>query len=387
MRFPKTTVFGLFIATTKGAFVLHTADRSSWKLEGPLFLGSKIHDFQLDPRDPKRFLLTSTGGHLGPTVMSSADQGKTWNEAKLPPRFEKPKGKNKKNFPSFEKRTVNHNFWLTPGHTDEENVWYLGTSPQGLFRSEDNGDSWKGVLGFNEHELWEKWTHFGEDGTPDGSKMHSIRIDPRDPKKMYLSMSGGGTFESEDQGKSWSPLNAGVEANFIPGPTPEYGQDPHCMIIHPANSDILYQQNHCGIYRLDRSQGKEWTRIGKNMPKSIGDIGFPIVGHPTDEKVVWVFPMDGTQVWPRVSPQGKPAVYRTENGGKTWKRFDQGLPQEQAWFTVKRQAMVSDLEKKSPGLYFGTTSGELWGSVDGGESWKCLVSHLPHIYAVSAGWF
>lgn len=374
----------LYIATTKGVFFLSTTTaRKKWTLEGPHFLGSKIHDIQLDPRDGQTLLLTAAGGHLGPTIYASKNRGKNWTEAKHPPQFEKTSKKSK----AFEIRTVKHNFWLSPGHASEPGVWYAGTSPQGLFRSEDAGATWESVKGFNFHPLWEKWTNFGEDGTPDGSKLHSIRIDPRDPKHMYLSMSGGGTFESTDQGKEWHPLNKGVLTDFIPGPTPEYGQDPHNMIIHPANPDILYQQNHCGIYRLDRSQGVEWTRIGTQMPKSIGDIGFPMVGHPKDEKTVWVFPMDGTQVWPRVSPQGKPAVYRTQNSGKTWKRLDRGLPKEHAWFTVKRQCMTCDYDEKSPGIYFGTTSGELWGSIDEGETWNCLVAHLPQIYSVSTGRF
>jgi photosystem II stability/assembly factor-like uncharacterized protein len=148
----------------------------------------------------------------------------------------------------------------------------------------------------------------------------------------------------------------------------------------PSDPDRLYQQNHCGIYRLDRPS-HEWTRIGKSMPKSVGDIGFPMVVHPRDADTAWVFPMDGTAVWPRTSPDGKPAAYVTRNGGKTWQRLDAGLPKNQAWWTVKRQAMTADA-RDPVGLYLGTTSGELWISRDEGRRWACIARHLPEIYAV-----
>lgn len=158
--------------------------------------------------------------------------------------------------------------------------------------------------------------------------------------------------------------------------------DPHCIRLCPSNPDRLYQQNHCGIYRLDRPSDT-WVRIGKAMPKRVGDIGFPMVAHPRDADTAWVFPMDGTAVWPRTSPEGKPAVYATRNGGKTWQRLDAGLPDKQAWWTVKRQAMTADA-LEPVGLYFGTTSGELWMSRDEGRRWTCVARQLPEIYAVEA---
>src|SRR5262249_17976975 len=150
--------------------------------------------------------------------------------------------------------------------------------------------------------------------------------------------------------------------------------------VCPSNPDRLYQQNHCGIYRLDRPS-TTWARIGRRMPKRGGDIGFPMVGHPRDAETVWGVPMDGTTVWPRTSPEGLPAVHGTPKGGGTWRRLDGGLPQGQAGGTVKRQAMTVDAGDPV-GLYLGTTSGEIWASRDEGGRWTPIARHLPEIYAV-----
>jgi len=146
--------------------------------------------------------------------------------------------------------------------------------------------------------------------------------------------------------------------------------------------DIVYQRNHCGIYRLERGANR-WTRIGDNMPRDIGDIGFPMTLHPRDPKTAWVFPMDGGTVWPRVCVGGMPAAYVTRDAGASWQRQDRGLPAEQAWFTVKRQAMTADT-MDPVGLYFGTTGGEVWASRDEGASWECIRRHLPQVHAVEA---
>jgi hypothetical protein len=183
-----------------------------------------------------------------------------------------------------------------------------------------------------------------------------------------------------DAGGDWKPLNKGVRADFLPDPNPEYGHDPHCMRFAAGHPDRLYQQNHCGIFRIDRPNDR-WQEIGATMPKSVGYVGFPMVVHPRDPDTLWVFPMDGTTVWPRTSPGGRPAVYRSRDGGGSWKRLDQGLPKTQAWWTVKRQAMTADARDPA-GLYLGTTSGEVWGSRDEGRTFRCLARHLPHIYSV-----
>jgi photosystem II stability/assembly factor-like uncharacterized protein len=366
----------VFVATRKGAWLYHgDAARRTWRADGPHVLGHIISHVVLDPRDGRTLLAAAKTGHLGPTVFRSTDLGRTWKEAAQPPAFAKA--------PEGEKgRAVDHTFWLAPAHGNEPNVWYAGTSPQGLFRSEDGGVTWRPHSMINDDPQYRTWMGTVQDGTPDGPKLHSIIVDPRDPQHLYFAMSGGGVHESRDGGRTFAPLVNGLEVVEGLDRNEVAFHDPHCVRLCPSNPDRLYQQNHCGIYRLDRPSDT-WVRIGKSMPKRVGDIGFPLVLHPRDDQTAWVFPMDGSTVWPRVSPDGVPAAYVTRNGGRTWQRLDGGLPQKQAWWTVKRQAMTGD-GQDPVGLYFGTTSGELWASRDAGRKWTCIARHLPEIYAVEA---
>lgn len=366
----------LLIGTRKGAFILRgDRMRRTWKLSAPLFLGHIIHHVVLDPRDRRTMLMAASTGHLGPTVFRSTDQGKTWKEAAKPPAFAKaPEGQ--------KGRSVDHVFWLTPCHPNEPNMWYAGTSPQGLFRSRDGGVTWEPFSYINEDPRYIEWMGTVQDGTPDGPKLHSIIVDPRNPKHLYFGMSGGGVHESTDGGKTFKTLIHGLDVvEGFDRSTPTV-HDPHCIRLCPSNPDRLYQQNHCGIYRIDRPSN-EWVRIGRTMPKKIGDVGFPIVVHPRNADTAWVFPMDGGTVWPRVSPEGKPAAYVTRNAGKSWVRQDNGFPRSNAWWTVKRQAMTADAHQPL-GLYLGTTQGEIWASWTEGAAWTCVARYLPEIYSVEA---
>jgi hypothetical protein len=349
----------LLVATRKGAWIYRAdAARRHWDVDGPHFLGHIIHHMVLDPRDGRTLLAAAKTGHLGPTLFRSTDLGRSWQEAQRPPAFGPA-------INGLAPRAVDHTFWLTPGHASEPGVWYAGTSPQGLFRSQDGGVSWAPFSGINDDPQYRRWFGTVQDGTPDGPKLHSILVDPRDPAHLYFAMSGGGVHESLDGGRSFAPLVDGMEVVEGFDAADVTFHDPHCVRLCPGNPDRLYQQNHCGIYRLDRP-GRRWQRIGRAMPPEVGDVGFPMVVHPRDDRTLWVMPMDGSDVWPRTSPGGRPAVYASRDGGEHWERHDAGLPAGQTWWTIKRQAMCADRES-SVGLYFGTTSGELWFSRDEGR--------------------
>jgi len=364
----------VLVATRKGAWLYHgDAQRKTWCADGPHFLGHIVSHVVLDPRDGRTLLAAAKTGHLGPTIFRSTNLGRSWKEAARPPAFAKAAD-------GQAGRAVDHTFWLTPGHASQPGLWYAGTSPQGLFRSLDGGVNWEPFSPINDDPQYREWMGTVQDGTPDGPKLHSIIVDPRDPAHLLFAMSGGGVHESVDGGRSFHPLVNGMQVVEGFDPATVTFHDPHCVRLCPSRPDRLYQQNHCGIYRLDRPSDA-WVRIGGKMPKRVGDIGFPLVVHPRDADTAWVFPMDGTTVWPRTSPQGKPAVYVTRNAGKTWLRQDVGLPPSQAWWTVKRQAMSADASDPV-GLYFGTTSGELWMSRNEGARWSCIARHLPEIYAV-----
>jgi photosystem II stability/assembly factor-like uncharacterized protein len=364
----------VLLSTRKGAWILHgDSSRKAWRADGPHFLGQIIHHMVLDPRDGKTLLAASSTGHLGPTIFRSTDRGRTWKEASKPPAFpaapDDPKA-----------LSVKHTFWLTPGHASEPGAWYAGTCPQGLFRSEDGGQTWASMPGINDNPAFLSFIRDVQGGTPDGPTLHSIIVDPNDPAHLYVGMSSGGVHESLDRGRTWTAIVQGMEVVEGFDASNVGFHDPHCVRLCAAKPDRLYQQNHCGIYRIDRPS-TEWTRIGRNMPEKVGDIGFPMVVHPRDPDAAWVFPMDGSGVWPRTSPGGIPRAYGTRDAGKSWKPLGEGFPKKQAWWTVKRQAMTSDALDQV-GLYLGTTSGELWASRDEGKRWKCVARNFPEIYAV-----
>ena len=273
-----------------------------------------LNHLVLDPRDRRTLLAAAKTGHLGPTVFRSTDLGRTWKEAARPPAFPKGDG-----------RAVDHTFWLTPGHASEPGSWYAGTSPQGLFRSDDGGVTWEPFSSINDDPQYRKWMGTVQDGTPDGPKLHSILVDPRDPAHLYFAMSSGGVHESLDRGKTWAPLVAGMEVVEGFDAADLTFHDPHCVRLCPTTPTASTSRTTAA------STGSTGRRAsgcasGRSMPKRVGDVGFPMVVHPRDADTAWVLPMDGTTVWPRTSPGGKPSVYVTRNAGRTWQRLDAGCP-------------------------------------------------------------
>lgn len=358
----------VLVGTRKGAFAIEgDAERSSWEVRPPWHLGSTCFHLVADPRRSGTLLAAVRDPSGLPTVMISEDSGERWAPADEPPAFP-PHG-------AFD-RAIQQVFWLSPGHAFEPQSWYCGTSPQGLFRSADGGRTWSPVEGLHDHSEFDDWTSLATDTTPDGPKLHSVIVDPRSPDAMIAAMSSGGVVTSDDGGATWSRLDGGLEG--------DEARDPHCVVAAPTNPDRLWMQSHFGVFRMDREDGG-WRRTGPRAADGTwSDAGFPIAVHPHDPDVAWVVPMDPSERWTRASVDGRPAVYRTTDAGETWERQDAGLPRSDTWWTVKRQCLATDGHDPL-GLYFGTSTGEVWASNREGARWKCIARGLPHVYSVEIG--
>jgi hypothetical protein len=206
-----------------------------------------------DARDQKSIYAAVNSGHFGPTIFRSKNLGRTWENSKKPPRF--PEGSNLK---------VEHVWHIEPGHPDESSVLYAGVAPAALFRSEDQGESWTFNNNLNNHSTRPKW----EPGAG-GLCLHSIVIDPSNSKRMYLGISSVGVFKSEDNGETWTTKNRNVRADFLPTKYPDFGQCVHKLVMDPNKLDHLYQQNHCGVYRSDDA-AENWVEISKGLPSGFG---------------------------------------------------------------------------------------------------------------------
>ena len=367
----------LFIGTRKGTFAIEgDASRKAWEVQGPWNLGSTCFHVVSDPRN-RASVLAAVRTPMGrPTVMVSRDGGENWKAAEQPPAFSEEAGMDgqldawSSEQRAFD-RSVNQVFWLSPGHAQQPGTWFAGTSPQGLFRSEDGGLSWAPLDGLHRADEFDGWTSVGEDRTPDGPKLHSVLVDPRDSDHMFAAMSTGGVIETVDGGASWGRLP--LEGDGV--------GDPHRVVMAATNPDLLWMQSRIGVFRMETSERRVWERAGS---MELGDAGFPIAVHPADPDVAWVVPMDDSENWTRMPRDGRACVLRTRDGGASWERLERGLPKAPCWWTVKRQCLA--LDGYDPvGVYFGTSNGEIWGSTDEGGKWKRLASGLPHVYSVEAG--
>jgi len=359
----------LSIGTKKGLFVADAPKtRGSFALRGPFGPGVGVYATLIDTRGKPRLYASSCNPFFGMKVLLSTDLGKSFKETKSAPAFPKEDGR------------ALINIWSLEAGDNKKDLW-CGVEPASLFRSDDGGDSWEMVSGISNHEHARKW----QPGNG-GLCLHTIL---RDGKRMHLGISTGGHYMSEDGGRSFKASNKGIGAGFQPDPYPEFGQCVHKIVRHKDAPGRLYIQNHggwaewdgpggprpdIGVLRSD-DYGRSWRSIAKGLPS---DFGFPIVVHPHDPDTIYVVPLVPMT---RTCPDGAPAVWRSENGGDSWKRLARGFSKKESYFTVLRDAMDID-ELKSPALYFGTTTGQLWIGRDGGEKWDCLFDSLPPIHCV-----
>jgi photosystem II stability/assembly factor-like uncharacterized protein len=362
----------LTIGTKKGVFVAESAKtRGRFELRGPFGPGVPVYSTLIDSRKSPRIYASSCNPFFGMKVLVSTDRGKSFKESKSAPAFPKDDGR------------ALINIWSLETGDGARELW-CGVEPASLFRSHDGGDSWEMVEGISNHEHARKW-HPGNGGLC----MHTI---VRDGNRVHLGISTGGHYLSEDGGKTFQASNQGVGAGFSPDPYPEFGQCVHKIATHKDAPGRFYMQNHggwgewdgpggrrpgIGVLRSD-DHGKSWYSIAAGLPS---DFGFPMVIHPHDADTLYVVPLEPAT---RTCPGASPGVWRSENGGKSWKKLSRGLPKKQSYFTVLRDAMTTD-ELKSPALYFGTTTGQVWIGREGGEKWECLFDSLPPVHNVKVG--
>ncbi len=347
----------LLLGTRKG-LIIYQNQNGKWKLTDTHFIGIPVSYTYVD-KDSGIWWAFLDHGHWGVKVHQSTDEGTTWEELKAP---EYPEGEEvKEGVPASLKY-----IW---GAAKSGDKVLLGTDPGGLFETTDNGKTYSLNRGLWDHPSRKDW--FG--GGRDNPGIHSVCVDPRDENHIYIAISCAGVFETTDGGKSWKPMNKGLKADFLPDPDAEIGQDPHLLVISPSNPDVMWQQNHCGIFKSEDA-AKTWQDISEeNGP---ANFGFLIQVHPENEDMAWVVP--GVSDGVRVAIDQKLQVCRTDDGGKTWQSFTNGLP-EDCYDIVYRHCMDYDGDS----LIFGTTTGNLFVSNDLGENWEAISNYLPMIYSVS----
>jgi photosystem II stability/assembly factor-like uncharacterized protein len=386
----------LLVGTRKGAFVI-TSDgrRQQWNVSGPFFSGWEIYHLKGSPDDPNRIYASQTSGWFGQVLQRSDDGGKTWftpgsrpEELMSPEGM--PKGESNKfvydTSPDTGKPLTTHQWYdgtqhpwefkrvwhLEPSMTDPNTV-YAGVEDAALFRSTDGGKTWRELAGLRGHGTGAKWSPGAG-----GMCLHTILFDPTNPNRIYVAISAAGAFRTDDGGATWKPINRGLKSPYLPEPTPEIGFCVHRLALHPSRPDVVFMQLHQGggVFRSDNA-GDQWVEVNGNLPT---DFGFPIDVHAHEADTVYAVPMDPNM---RVPPEGKLRVYRSRTGGNEWEPLTNGLPQENCYVNVLRDAMSVDTLDPC-GIYFGTTGGQVYGSSDGGDRWTAIVRDLPAVLSVEA---
>jgi photosystem II stability/assembly factor-like uncharacterized protein len=352
----------LAIGTRKGLWLARSDDRRTWSLDGPHLLMTEVPSVAIDTRDGGTHLMAGARSeHWGPTVQHSDDLGRTWSEAEGGAIV----------FPADADTALERVWQLKPDTAARPGVVWAGCEPTSLWRSDDGGRTFSLVQGLWNHPHRPQW--YPGAG---GAAVHTVLPHPSDDARVMVAMSTGGVYASEDAGGTWNPRNKGIHVKFMPDPYPEFGQCVHKVARDAGNPEVLYAQNHGGVYRSD-DNGDTWTSIAEGLP---ADFGFIALGHPRDADRAWVVPL--TADMERVPPQGRLRVHRTEDGGSTWTANESGLPDD-CWVTPLRDAAcVDDLDPV--GLYLGTRAGSVYASADEGRTFTTVAENLPDVLCVRA---
>ena len=377
----------VLVGTRKGAFVL-TSDgkRERWEVSGPHFAGWEIYHMKASPVEPNRLFASQTSAWFGQIIQRSDDGGKTWQPPGTKPEdLMGPGGtpKGESNMFVYDGVPGTHQWYdgtqhpwefkrvwhLEPSLTDPDTV-YAGVEDAALFRSNDGGKSWLELSGLRKHDTGPKW----QPGAG-GMCLHTILLDPSNPKRMFAAISAAGAFRTDDSGKTWKPINRGLHSQYIPDPNAEVGHCVHRIAMHPARPNVLFMQKHWDIMRSDDG-GDSWREVSGNLPT---DFGFPIDIHSHEPDTIYVVPIKSDSE--HFPPDGKLRVYRSRTGGNEWEALTKGLPQRDCYVNVLRDAMAVD-SLDSCGVYFGTTGGQVYASADSGDNWAPIVRDLPAVLSV-----
>ena len=360
------------VATRKGLFTLERA-ASGWSIRGVSFLGDNCTIVMHDPRNGN-LIAALNHGHFGVKMHRSRDGAATWEEVATPTYPEKPEGYVPKK--PLEGQAADWSLklvWsLAPGGSDQPGLLWCGTLPGGLFKSDNNGESWELNRPLWDDPRREEW--FG--GGADHPGIHSVCVDPRDSRHVIVGVSCGGVWSTRDAGSNWQICGHGMRAEFMP-PERQFEpnvQDPHLVAQCRANPDVLWVQHHNGIFK-STDASDSWNEISGVRPSVFG---FAVASHPHDPDTAWFVPAVKDEQ--RYACEGRVVVNRTRDGGRTFETITRGLPQEYAYDLVYRHAL--DVDETGDQLAFGSTTGSLWMSEDSGSSWRTVSSNLPPIYAV-----
>ncbi len=378
--------------TRKGAFILSSdGKREKWDVSGPHFAGWEIYHLKGSPVNPDRLYASQTSGWFGQIIQRSDDGGKTWHQPGLPegeaPAGGPPVGVSNKFVYDVSEETgkplTTHQWYdgtqhpwefkrvwhIEPSLTERDTV-YAGIEDAALFRSADGGQTWKELPGLRGNDTGPRW----QPGAG-GMCLHTIILDPSDPQRIYIAISAAGAFRTDDGGKSWKPINRGLNSQFLPDPKAEVGHCVHHVAMHGSRPNTLFMQKHWDVMRSDDA-GDNWREISGDLPT---DFGFAIDVHAHEPETVYVVPIKSdSEHFPL---DGKLRVYRSRTGGNEWEPLTNGLPQSDCYVNVLRDAMSIDT-LDSCGVYFGTTGGQVYASPDAGDNWAPIVRDLPAVLSV-----